>query len=58
MVVNSKKQSKKQYKTEKSDLDFQEVVGDIVTFLNPVWQAIITEDEFFGKWDKDKSLWQ
>lgn len=43
---------------KRPDLTFDEVVGSIVNFLNPIWQAIITEDEFFWKWDKNEIKWK
>lgn len=41
---------------KKPDLTFAEVVGTIVNFLEPVWQGIVNEEEFFGTWQKNK--WQ
>ena len=38
---------------KKSDLTFDEVVGAIVNFLNPIWNGIVNEEEFFGEWRKD-----
>lgn len=43
---------------KKPDLDFEEVVGAIVNFLNPVWQGIIDEEEFFGEWMRAKQRWE
>ncbi len=40
-----------------SELDFSEVVGAIINFLSPVWQAILDEDELLKKWDKEKNEW-
>lgn len=40
-----------------SELDFCEVVGAMVHFLSPVWQAILNEDELLRKWDKEKCEW-
>lgn len=37
---------------KKSDLTFDEVVGAIVNFLNPIWNGIVNEEEFFGEWRK------
>lgn len=42
---------------KKPDLDFEEVVRAIVTFLRPVWQGISDEKEFFGSWDKNNNKW-
>lgn len=33
------------------ELDFSDVVGVITDFIAPPYQAIVKEDEFFGKWD-------
>ena len=41
---------------KKSDLTFDEVVGAIVNFLNPIWNGIVNEEEFFGEWNK--SSWK
>lgn len=38
-------------------LDFSKVVGAIVHFLSPVWQAILGEDEILKKWDKENNQW-
>ena len=43
---------------KKSDLSFEEVIGAIVSFLNPVWNGIVDEEEFFGTWDKNQNLWE
>ena len=42
---------------KKSDLTFDEVVGAIVNFLNPVWQGILNEEEFFLEWTKSEQKW-
>lgn len=41
-----------------SDLSFEEVVGAIVNFLKPVWDGIVDEEEFFGEWNNNQSLWK
>ncbi|RKN77102.1 nucleotidyl transferase AbiEii/AbiGii toxin family protein [Paenibacillus ginsengarvi] len=38
-------------------LDFKEVLGDIVTFLEPIYQSVLGEQEFFGIWDAVKKKW-
>lgn len=43
---------------KKPDLDFGEVVGTIVNFLNPVWQGVVNEEEFFGEWRKAEGKWR
>lgn len=40
-----------------TDLEFSQVIEEIVKFLSPIWQAIISEDELFKNWDKNKSEW-
>lgn len=40
-----------------NELDFGEVIDAMVSFLYPVWQAILDEDELLKKWDKEKSEW-
>lgn len=42
---------------KKPDLTFAEVVGAIVNFLNPVWQGILDEEEFFWEWIKSEQKW-
>ncbi len=37
---------------KKPDLTFDEVVNTIVSFLTPIWDGIINEEEFFGEWRK------
>lgn len=41
---------------KKPNLTFNEVVGTIVDFLNPVWNGVINEEEFLGRWQKN--IWQ
>lgn len=36
---------------------FDETINALVAFLNPVWQAIITETEFCRHWDKSVGEW-
>ena len=40
------------------DLEFTEVVGIIVKFMDPIWQGIVKEEEFFGEWDKNEGKWR
>lgn len=42
---------------KRSDLEFRTVMNAIVKFLRPIWQGIVTEEEFFGRWDKNKNEW-
>ena len=42
---------------KKPDITFDEVVGAIVNFLNPVWQGILDEEEFFLEWTKSEQKW-
>lgn len=42
-------------KTEES---FEEIMGLIKIFLFPIYECIIGEKEFFGKWDKDILRWK
>lgn len=44
-------------KIKTSDLDFKEVLKIIQKFLNPAFEAIIEEREFFKKWDYEKREW-
>jgi Domain of unknown function (DUF1814). len=39
------------------DLDFEVVIETIDTFLKPIWQAIVNEDEFMGRWVSKDSQW-
>jgi len=38
-------------------LDFKAVLGDIVTFLEPVYQSVLREQEFFGIWNAAGKRW-
>lgn len=38
-------------------LDFKIVLEDIVVFLEPVYQCILWEREFFGKWNAAEKRW-
>lgn len=40
------------------ELSFEEVVATIVSFLDPIWQEIVNEQEFFGEWKKDEMKWK
>ena len=42
---------------KKTDLTFDEVVVAIVNFLNPIWNVIVNEEEFFGEWKKNEGKW-
>jgi predicted nucleotidyltransferase component of viral defense system len=39
-------------------LSLDEVMLGIDTFLRPVWEAILKDDEFFGNWHPDSGDWQ
>lgn len=38
-------------------LPFEDVLKLINTFIAPIWNAIITEDEFFGTWSAKEFCW-
>ena len=38
----------------KYELNFRNVIELLVAFIDPPFQAIINDDEFFGTWDHDK----
>jgi predicted nucleotidyltransferase component of viral defense system len=40
------------------ELSFVNVLKEIETFIAPVWNAIITENEFFGEWSAKESRWK
>lgn len=40
------------------ELEFKIVIESIYTFLEPVWNAIINEDELFKMWNKNESKWK
>jgi predicted nucleotidyltransferase component of viral defense system len=44
-----------QYKkdTLKIDVEFNEIMGTIFGFIDPVFQAIVNENEFFGQWNPE-----
>jgi predicted nucleotidyltransferase component of viral defense system len=42
----------------KYELDFRKVVELIVIFIEPPFQAIVNEDEFFGTWDYEKRQYE
>ena len=39
-------------------LSFDYVLHKIDSFLNPVWKAIVSENELFETWYADKSIWE
>ncbi len=39
-------------------LDYKTVIGSIVEFLFPIWQAIINEDECFMMWNANITEWK
>jgi hypothetical protein len=42
----------------KYKLDFGKVVELIVMFINPPFQAMVNEDEFWGKWNYEKRQYE
>jgi predicted nucleotidyltransferase component of viral defense system len=44
-------------KIKTPDLDFKEVLSIIQNFLNPAFEAIVKEREFFKHWDCEKREW-
>ncbi|MCL2774710.1 MAG: hypothetical protein FWD71_15385 [Oscillospiraceae bacterium] len=44
-------------KSKLPDLDFNLVIDILNKFLNPVFEAIISEKEFFGNWDCYAQTW-
>ena len=36
---------------------FPQIVETIIIFLKPVYDSILSEDEFFGHWEKDTLTW-
>lgn len=40
------------------DIPFEHVIKDIQIFLEPVWEAVISEDEFFQKWNSGLRTWE
>lgn len=40
------------------ELSLNDVLKSINTFTAPVWNAIITEDEYFGKWSAKELCWK
>lgn len=40
------------------DIPFEHVIKDIQIFLEPVWEAVISEDEFFQKWNAGLRTWE
>ncbi len=43
---------------KETELSFEKVVVTIVSFLDPIWQGIVNEQEFFGEWTKDEMNWK
>ena len=39
-------------------LEFNTVIESIYAFLEPVWAAVINEDELFKMWDKNRGKWE
>ena len=37
---------------------FEDVLAVINSFLEPIWTAMIEEDEFFGEWDNMELVWK
>jgi predicted nucleotidyltransferase component of viral defense system len=40
------------------ELEFKTVIESIYIFLEPVWDAVINEDELFMMWNKNDSNWK
>lgn len=40
-----------------SEPSFEEVISSVVKFLDPIWQSITDETEFFGYWEKTGNIW-
>ena len=40
------------------EISFQSVIAGIDTFLGPIWNAILEEDEFCSKWDSATKKWE
>lgn len=38
-------------------LDFKDVLAAVVMFLEPIYQSILREHEFFGKWNAAEKIW-
>lgn len=43
---------------KQNEPEFKEVLDVINRFLEPIWSAMIEEDEFFGEWDNVKQIWE
>lgn len=56
--VDMQKRWKFFLKTIKDDsLEFSAVIEEIQTFLEPVFEAIVNEDEWQGEWESNISRW-
>lgn len=56
--VDMQKRWKYFLKTIKDDtLEFSAVIEEIQTFLEPVFEAIVNEDEWQGEWESNISRW-
>nr|WP_160562052.1 nucleotidyl transferase AbiEii/AbiGii toxin family protein [Parablautia muri] len=56
--VDMQKRWKFFLKTIKDDtLEFSEVINEIQTFLEPVFDAIVNEDEWQNSWDISSNIW-
>ncbi len=45
------------YSLENNSLEFSAVIEEIQTFLEPVFDAILNEDEWQGEWESNISRW-
>jgi hypothetical protein len=45
-------------KSKLPDLDFNLVIETMQRFLNPVFEAFLSETEFFGQWDSSVRIWK
>lgn len=43
---------------KQNEPDFKEVLDVINRFIEPIWTAMIEEDEFFGEWDNMELVWK
>ena len=40
------------------ELDFKTVIESIYKLQEPIWNAIVNEDECFKKWDENEGKWK
>ena len=44
-------------KINSTNIEFDEVMREIIIFLKPIYDVIVHEEEFFEFWDHDKNQW-